>query len=121
MIIVKTKNGAKFINEREAVMVCHDKEAKNVSFHTRETMQGVTIHDVESVTFATDANPMEWKDEGLEVERLKKRLDKLRECGNNLRSEYLKIEQERDELKERVAELEANITENSAAGIFVKD
>ena len=76
MIIVKTKNGAKFINEREAVMVCHDKEAKNVSFHTRETMQGVKIHDVESVTFATDAHPMEWKDEGLEVERLKDELAK---------------------------------------------
>ena len=76
MIIVKTKNGAKFINEREAVMVCHDKEAKNVSFHTRETMQGVTIHDVESVTFATDAHPMEYKDEGLEVERLKAELAK---------------------------------------------
>ena len=76
MIIVKTKNGAKFINEREAVMVCHDKEAKNVSFHTRETMQGVTIHDVESVTFATDAHPMEYKDEGLEVERLKAELTK---------------------------------------------
>ena len=34
------------------------------------------IHDVESVTFATDAHPMEWKDEGLEVERLKAELEK---------------------------------------------
>ena len=76
MIIVKTENGAKFVNEREAVMVCHDKKAKQVSFHTRETMQGVTINDVESVTFATDAHPMEWKDEGLEVERLKAELEK---------------------------------------------
>ena len=57
-------------------MVCHNKEAKDVSFHTRETMQGVTIHDVESITFATDAHPMEWKDEGLEVERLKAELAK---------------------------------------------
>ena len=70
MIIVKTKNGSKFINEREAVMVCHDKEAKQVSFHTRETMQGVTINDVESVTYTTDAQPIEWKDEGSEVVRL---------------------------------------------------
>ena len=76
MIIVKTDNGAKFVNEKEAVMVCHDKKAKQVSFHTRETMQGVTINDVESVIFATDAHAMEYKDEGLEVERLKAELAK---------------------------------------------
>ena len=70
MIIVKTKNGAKFINEREAVMVCHDKKAKQVSFHTRETMQGVTINDVEFVTYTTDAQPIEWNDNGSEVARL---------------------------------------------------
>ena len=70
MIIVKTKDGSKFINEKEAVMVCHDKKAKQVSFHTRETMQGVTINDVESVTYTTDAQPIEWKDEGSEVARL---------------------------------------------------
>lgn len=71
MIIVKTNNGAKFVNEKEAVMVCHDKKAKQVSFHTREMMQGVTINDVESVTFITDTQAVEWKDEGSEVERLK--------------------------------------------------
>ena len=75
MIIVKTKNGAKFVNEKEAVMVCHDKKAKQVSFHTRETMQGVTINDVESVTFITDTQAVEWKDEGLEIERLKAELE----------------------------------------------
>ena len=71
MIIVKTNNGAKFVNEKEAVMVCHDKKAKQVSFHTREMMQGVTINDVESVTFITDTQAIEWKDEGSEVEELK--------------------------------------------------
>ena len=71
MIIVKTDNGAKFVNEKEAVMVCHDKKAKQVSFHTREMMQGVTINDVESVTFITDTQAVEWKDEGSEVEKLK--------------------------------------------------
>ena len=75
MIIVKTENGAKFVNEKEAVMVCHDKKAKQVSFHTRETMQGVTINDVESVTFITDTQAVEWKDEGLEIERLKAELE----------------------------------------------
>lgn len=75
MIIVKTNNGTKFINEKEAVIVCHDKKAKQVSFLNRETMQGVTISDVESVTYTTDAQPIEWKDEGLEIERLKAELE----------------------------------------------
>ena len=70
MIIVKTKNGDKFINEKESVMVCHDKEKKQVSFHTREAMQGVKINDVESVIYITDAQPIEYKDEGSEIERL---------------------------------------------------
>ena len=56
-------------------MVCHDKKAKQVSFHTRETRQGVTINDVESVTFITDTQAVEWKDEGLEIERLKAELE----------------------------------------------
>lgn len=75
MIIVKTDNGTKFINEKEAVMVCHDKKAKKVSFHTRETMQGVTIHDVESVMYSSDSHPFEFKDEGSEIEKLKKELE----------------------------------------------
>ena len=75
MIIVKTESGAKFVNEKEAVMVCHDKKSRQVSFHTRETIQGVTINDVESVTFITDTQAVEWKDEGLEIERLKAELE----------------------------------------------
>ena len=70
MIIIETKNGVDFVNEKEAVMVCHNKEKNQVSFHTRETMQGVTIHDVESITFTTDAHPMEMRYHGSEIERL---------------------------------------------------
>ena len=84
MIIVKTDNGAKFVNEKEAVMVCHDKKAKQVSFHTREMMQGVTINDVESVTFITDTQAVEWKDEGSEVENLKATIERANKEINML-------------------------------------
>ena len=39
----------------------------------------------------------------------KKELDEQRELGNKMRDGYLKIEQERDELKERVAQLEPKV------------
>ena len=84
MIIIKTNNGAKFVNEKEAVMVCHDKKAKQVSFHTRETMQGVTINDVESVTYVSDAHPFEYKDEGSEIENLKKQLEDEKRENNKI-------------------------------------
>ena len=88
MIIVKTKNGAKFINEKEAVMVCHDKERKQVSFHTWEMMQGVTINDVESVTYTTDAQPVEWTDQGNEIERLQAIVKQETSKYSDLMAEY---------------------------------
>lgn len=105
MIIVKTTNGAKFVNEKEAVMVCHDKKAKQVSFHTRETMQGVTINDVESVTFITDTQAVEWKDEGSELEKLKAKYDEHMEWSGKLRDEYMKMDTENSQLKSEVEKL----------------
>jgi hypothetical protein len=49
---------------------------------------------------------MHWKDEGSEIQRLMKLLDERREWADKMRDEYLEIEQERDELKARVAQLE---------------
>jgi hypothetical protein len=112
MIIVKTKNGAKFVNEKEAVMVCHDKKAKQVSFHTREMMQGVTINDVESVTFITDTQAVEWKDEGSEIERLQKKLDEQLEWGRKIRKEYMEMQNEKDQLEEEVKNLRGLVNTN---------
>ena len=105
MIIVKTKNGDRFINDRAVTMVEHDREKavanaygdKGVFFH---------IEDVEGIVYTNDAQPTSWKDEGSEIQRLKKELDEEREWGERMRDAYLKMEQERDDLKERVAQLE---------------
>ena len=105
MIIVKTKNGDRFINEKAVTMVEHDREKAVVNAYGDK---GVFFHieDVEGIIYTNDAQPTSWKDEGSEIQRLTKSLDEQREWGNKMRDEYLKIEQERDELKERVAQLE---------------
>ena len=123
MIIVKTKNGDRFINDKAVTMVEHDRERAAVKAYGDN---GVFFHieDVEGIIYNNDAQPIHWKDEGSEIQRLMKALneqkergnseiqrlmkalDEQREWGNKMRDEYLKIEQERDELKERVAQLE---------------
>ena len=105
MIIVKTKNGDRFINDKAVTMVEHDREKAVVNAYGDK---GVFFHieDVEGIIYTNDAQPTSWKDEGSEIQRLMKSLDEQREWGNKMRDEYLKIEQERDELKERVAQLE---------------
>ena len=105
MIIVKTKNGDHFINEKAVTEVKHDREKAVVDCWGAN---GYYSHhdDVEGVVYTNDAQPTSWTDEGSEIERLKKKLDEHMEWGGKLRDEYLKIEQERDELKERVAQLE---------------
>ena len=105
MIIVKTKNGDRFINDKAVTMVSHDREKAVVNAHGDN---GLLAHiaDVEAIIYTNDAQPTSWKDEGSAIERLAKSLDEAREYGRKMRDEYLKIEQERDELKERVAQLE---------------
>jgi hypothetical protein len=105
MIIVKTKNGDRFINDKAFRTVEHYKEKAVVNAYGDE---GVFFHteDVEEIIYNNDAQPMQWKDEGSEIERLKKANSELCEWGNRMRDGYLKMEHERDELKERLAQLE---------------
>ena len=105
MIIVKTKNGDRFINDKAVTMVEHDREKAVVNAYGDKGMF-FHIEDVEGIIYANDAQPTSWKDEGSEIQRLMKSLDEQMEWGRKMRDEYLKIEQERDELKERVAQLE---------------
>ena len=105
MIIVKTKNGDRFINDKAVAMVEHVRDKAVVNAHGEKGAY-YHIEDVEGVIYTNDAHPTSLKDEGSEIQRLMKSLDEQREWGNKMRDEYLKIEQERDELKERVAQLE---------------
>ena len=105
MIIVKTKNGDHFINENAVTEVQHDREKAVVDCWGAN---GYYSHheDVEGVIYTNDAQPIHWKDEGSEIQRLMKSLDEQRECADRMRDEHMKMMQERDELKERLAQLE---------------
>lgn len=105
MIIVKTKNGDRFINDKAVTMVEHDRTKAEANVYGDKGYL-FDIEDVEGIIYANDAQPMHWKDEGSEIQRLMKLLDERREWADKMRDEYLKIEQERDELKARVAQLE---------------
>ena len=105
MIIVKTKNGDRFINDKAVTMVAHDREKAVVNAHG-ENGAYYHIEDVEGIIYTNDAQPTSWKDEGSEIQRLKKELDEQREWADKMRYEHLQMMQERDELKERLAKLE---------------
>ena len=105
MIIVKTTNGDRFINDKAVTMVEHDREKAVVHVHGDKGMF-FRIEDVEGIIYTNDAQPTSWNDEGSEIQRLKKANEELSEWGGRMRDEYIKIEQERDELKERLAKLE---------------
>ena len=75
MIIVKTKNGDRFINDKAVTMVAHDREKAVVNAHG-ENGAYYHIEDVEGVIYTNDAQPTSWKDEGSEIQRLKGELDK---------------------------------------------
>ena len=105
MIIVKTKNGDRFINDKAVTIVEHERDKADVTAYCDDG-EYYKIEDVEVIIYTNDAQPTSWKDEGSEIQRLMKSLDEQREWGNKMRDEYLKIEQERDELKVRVAQLE---------------
>ena len=113
MIIVKTKNGDRFINDKAVTMVEHDREKAVVNAYGDK---GVFFHieDVEGIIYTNDAQPTSWKDEGSEIQRLKKELDELREWGNKMCDEHMKMMLERDELKERLAQLEPKPTADYA-------
>ena len=104
MIIIKTKNGDRFINDKAVTMVERDrgKAVVNVNgdkggfFH---------IENVEGIIYTNDAQPTSWKDEGSEIDTLKKKLDEQRDWGIRVRDQYRKLQQERDELKEQLAKL----------------
>ena len=75
MIIVKTKNGDHFINDKAFMNVEHFKDKAVVNCYADNGFFS-HIEDVELVQYTSDTQPTEWKDEGSEIERLKAELEK---------------------------------------------
>ena len=75
MIIVKTKNGDHFINDKAGIKVEHNKERATVTCYAEKGIYSY-MENVEQVVYISDAQPVEWKDDGSEIQRLKTELVK---------------------------------------------
>ena len=109
MIIVKTNNGDRFINEAETLQVSHIKDKAMVEVwpsrwgNQQQQPQYYIIEHVESVIYTTQET--KWKDEGSELETLKKRLKDI--C--QLVDQYRKKETENIILENRIVQLQEKL------------
>ena len=75
MIIVRTKKGDHFVNDKAVIKVEHNKERATVTCYADKGIYSY-MENVEQVVYTSDAQPVEWKDEGSEIQRLKTELEK---------------------------------------------
>ena len=81
MIIVRTNNGDRFINEEETLQVIHNKDIATVEvwpsrWLDQKQSQSYLIENVESVQYLY-GKEIQWKDEGSEVENLKATIESV--------------------------------------------
>ena len=112
MIIVKTKNGDRFINDKAVTMVEHNREKAVVNAYGDE---GVFFHieDVEGILYTNDTQPTSWKDEGSEIQRLKaviekkeKELSQMCEHFGYIREWFFIYQNAFDEIKDKTRQAE---------------
>ena len=82
MIIIKTKTGDIFVNDREIMNVTHNRELHTAEIHDSKGMGTLwrkpPIEHVESVIYINEQTGKEWKDNGSELEYLRKEKDSLK-------------------------------------------
>ena len=112
MIIVKTKNGDRFINDKAVTMVEHDKKNAEVNAYGDKGYL-FEIKDVEFIIYTNDAQPTSWKDEGSEIQRLKatiekkdKESDQMLEHSRFMREWFFIYQNAFDEIKDKTRQAE---------------
>lgn len=82
MIIIKTKTGDIFVNDKEMVNVTHNRELHTADIHDGKSMGTLwrkpPIEHVESVNYINEQTAKEWKDNGSELEYLRKEMESLK-------------------------------------------
>ena len=82
MIIIKTKTGDIFVNDREMVNVTHNRELHTADIHDGKSIGTLwrkpPIEHVESVNYINEQTAKEWKDNGSELEYLHKEMESLK-------------------------------------------
>ena len=91
MIIIKTKTGDIFVNDREMVNVTHNRELHTAEIHDGKAAGALwhepPIEHVESVLYINEQTGKEWKDNGSELEYLRKEKESLKlelECQGEI-------------------------------------
>ena len=100
MIIIDTKKGMVFVNDKAIKIVEHDKEQARVQVYEGERVSN--LHDVVSVRYLSDNKEVDIKEDGNELVDLQKQLKGLFDWGKKLRSEYFKQEEEIERLKGQI-------------------
>lgn len=112
MIIVKTKNGDRFINDKAVTMVEHERDKAEVTAYCDDGAY-YKIEDVEDIIYTNDAQPTSWKDEGSEIQRLKatiekkdKKFDQMLEHSRFMREWFFIYQNAFDEIKNKTRQSE---------------
>ena len=108
MIIVKTKNGDLFVNDKAVTMVEHIRSRSLVNVRGDEDVY-YHVEDVEGVIYTNDAQPTTWKDEGSALEKLDKELSEARKHNSDLRAHCMELENEKNELNGQIRDLKEEI------------
>lgn len=99
MIIVKTTTGTHFVNEKLMKRVWHDKENFKVWGTNLDGTVG-SIDHVAAVTFVSDAQPMEYNDDGSIIEAMKFKLKEIEaECNSKIEKAEKELEEHRECMK----------------------
>ena len=115
MIIVKTSNSDRFINEAETLQVIHNKDKAEVEVwpskwgNQPHQLQNFIIEHVESVIYTNEDQTVKYEDKCSEVEELKNILDNRLEYGMKLQSKYISIYDEYIGMQNEIARLRAKL------------
>ena len=83
MIIIKTKAGDTFVNDREIISVTHDRD-KHTAFVSKPTSGTLSllaqkpIEHVECVNYINEQTGTEWKDTGSEIDYVRREMESLK-------------------------------------------
>ena len=115
MIIVKTNNGDRFINEAETLQINHIRDKAQVEVwpsrwgNQQQQPQYYIIEHVESVIYTNADHTVKYEEKCSEVEELKNILDNRLEWGMNLQSKYISMYDEYIGMQNEIARLRAKL------------
>ncbi len=102
MIIVKTTDGDKFVNDKAITALSHEREYKRVRFFDKDGNK-IAFDNVEGVIYTNDVQPTQWTDEGSEVQRLKNELGQICEHFGFIREWFHLYQNALYDIKDAVA------------------